>query len=470
MSKKQGRSSSAGLPVSMSLNPVTLSFNNKNASLEKSYSEESYLYSIRYNRLALFFSIIAYSIFGLLDAYLVPEMKYFFWFLRYAVFLPVAGFFLISSYFSWYQKYFQSFFLFLEVFGGVIIIIMIVSSPSPVNYSYYAGLILVFMMAYTASSLRFIWATLGGVIIVVLYEIAAIVFNSTPSYILVNNNFFFIGANLIGMIASYGIERSDRRGFYLNYLLEEEKEKVRESNNVLEERVIERTSRLNDEIIMRTETENHLSTLLEEKEVLLKELYHRTKNNMQVISSLISLESSQSADSELKETFSKIELKIQAMAQVHEELYESDYLSRINFRSYIENIVPLMIDTYSAPGTSVSLEFELDDIYIMIDSAIPCGLILSELILNVMRHAFTGRSNGKVFIRLSRKEGSIELFLSDNGVGVDKDFDFRNQKSLGLETIFALGEHQLKGTINMQGNKGVSFLLVFRELNENERI
>ena len=447
----------------MSLNIFSLSFNN-NKHLEQKYREDFSNRSIITNRLAIIFGIIAFSIFGILDAYLVPDLKYFFWFLRFAVFAPFALSLLILSFFLWYQKVFQAIFLILEIIGGLIIVIMIVSSPPPVNYSYYAGLILIFMMVYTVSGMRFIWAVFGSFLIVLFYEIAAIVFGDTPPSILVNNNFFFIGANFIGMIASYEIERSDRRSFFLKYLLTKEKEKVCETNTVLEDRVSERTANLKNEIIVRTKAEEKLEIMLEEKEVLLKELYHRTKNNMQLISSMISLESSHIENPELQEVFLKTELKIQAMAMVHEELYKSRDLSKVNFKNYIENIVPLMIDTYSDNRTNITLNLELEDIFIMMDSAIPSGLILSELIVNIIKHAFKGKDYGNVFLKLSLLDsGEIELFLSDDGVGVKNNFDFRNQKSLGLETVYALGEHQLNGKIKMTGDGGISFSLKFKD-------
>jgi len=444
------------------LNIFTLSFNDKH--LEQKYKADFIIRSSITNRIAIIFSIIAFSFFGILDAYLIPELKHFFWFLRYAVFAPFALFVLILSYFPWYKKFIQIFFLLIEIVGGILIIIMIVYSYPPVNYSYYAGLILIFMVVYTVSGMSFVWATLGSLGIVIFYEIAAVLLGNTPSLIIINNNFFFFGANFIGMIASYEIERSDRRRFFLNHLLKEEKEKVWKVNAILEQRVSERTTSLENEIIVRINTELKLGKMLEEKEVLLKELYHRTKNNMQLISSMLSLESAYIENPESKEVFIKTELKIQAMAMVHEELYKSKSLSKINFKNYIENIIPLMLDTYSDNRTDISLNLELENIYIMMDSAIPCGLILSELIVNIIKHAFNGQDKGIISIKLSTLEsGEIKLFLSDNGVGVDYNFDFRNQQSLGLETIYALGEHQLKGEINMSGDGGLSFSLKFQD-------
>ncbi len=350
----------------------------------------------------------------------------------------------------------------LEVLAGSIIIVMIISAPPPVNYSYYAGLILVFMMAYTVTRMRFIMVSLGGIIIVLFYEIAAVT-TGTPLTVLINNNFFFIGANIIGMIASYGIERSDRRNFFLNYLLNKEKEKVMNANDVLEEKVLERTAQLRNEINTRKAAQKKLSGLLKEKDTLLKEVYHRTKNNMQIIASLISLETSKTDNPDAKRIFKNSELKIQSMAMVHEGLYESGDLSKINFKHYLENLIPLMIESYTS-SSMVSLDLKLEDVFISIDSAIPCGLIISELIINSLKHAFRETGKGTITVRLSfTADENILLFFSDDGVGVEKNFDFRKQDSMGLETIFALGEHQLHGSIEMNGEGGVSCKLKFKD-------
>ncbi len=447
---------------SMVLNPLTLGFTGEQAHFERMYLNFSAQQVLKANRAALVASIAAYSLFGILDAFLVPRLKCFFWILRFAVYDTLALFLLALSLTSWYRKIQQILFMTLEVLAGSIIIVMIITAPPPVNYSYYAGLILVFMMAYTVTRMRFIMASLGGVIIVLFYEIAAIT-TGTPLTVLINNNFFFIGANIIGMIASYGIERSDRRNFFLNYLLNKEKEKVMNANDVLEEKVLERTAQLRNEINTRKAAQQKLSDLLKEKDTLLKEVYHRTKNNMQIIASLISLETSKTDNPDAKRIFKNTELKIQSMAMVHEGLYESGDLSKINFKHYLENLVPVMIESYASLST-VSLVLELEDVFITIDSAIPCGLIISELIINTLKHAFRETGKGTITVRLSfTADENILLFFSDDGAGVEKNFDFRKQGSMGMETIFALGEHQLHGSVEMNGEGGVSCTLKFKD-------
>lgn len=198
----------------------------------------------------------------------------------------------------------------MEMLGGIPIIIMVVAAPQPAGNFYYAGLILVFMMAYSALDMRFIWAALTGWLIVLMYEAAVFLFTDIPTKVLISNNFFFIGANIIGMFSAYSLERAKRMQF-LNYrLLEKERSVVKEYSENLEEKVGERTlqlevnnERLRNENERRRKAEDELSRLLEEKEILLKELYHRTKNSLQIISSMLSLEILHSGQTRLKEIF-----------------------------------------------------------------------------------------------------------------------------------------------------------------------
>jgi two-component sensor histidine kinase len=190
---------------------------------------------------------------------------------------------------------------------------------------------------------------------------------------------------------------------------------------------------------------------------------------MQILSSLISIETSKIDNPDVKRIFANTELKIQSMAMVHEGLYESEDLAKINFRQYLEKLVPLMIESYANPSL-ISLELELEDVFITIDSAIPCGLIVSELVINALKHAFRETGKGTITLQLSLgRDGEIVLYFSDDGAGVEKNFDFRKQNTMGLETIFALGESQLHGSVEMNGEGGVSCTLKFKDASFTEK-
>jgi signal transduction histidine kinase/ActR/RegA family two-component response regulator len=225
----------------MEVNLVTLSFRNE---LEGLFLDYYYKNSLSLVRFSLIFAIILYAFFGVLDAQLVPDMKENLWMIRFAIVCPILFVVILFSYSSYFKKYFQSVVSLAMVIAGLAIIAMISVIPPPVNYSYYAGLILVLIWGYTFTRVRFIWATIAGWIIVVSYEIAAIWITETPKPILISNNFFFISANLAGMFSCYYIEHYARRDFYLAHLLEQEQEKIMGANQTLEKIVQERTSQL----------------------------------------------------------------------------------------------------------------------------------------------------------------------------------------------------------------------------------
>jgi signal transduction histidine kinase/ActR/RegA family two-component response regulator len=202
--------------------------------------------SLRHVRIALVVGFFFYGIFGFLDALLVPEAKHKLWFIRSAVLLPSIIGTYIFTYSKHFQKYMQPAIALAVLIAGLGIIAMILIAPFPASYSYYAGLILVFIYGYTFVKLRFFCASAAGWMIVIVYEFAAIWLSNTPIPTLVNNNFFFLSGNVLGMIACYSIEYYMRRDFMQAQLLEAEKKKVTAINLELENRVQERTAQLEE--------------------------------------------------------------------------------------------------------------------------------------------------------------------------------------------------------------------------------
>ncbi len=247
-------------------NKFTLAFSDSET--EKRFHEsyrESSLFQIR---LAMVAGFMLYALFGFLDAALVPEQKQILWFIRYAIVCPlIAGLFLFS-FTNVFKRCLQASINIMIIVAGMGIIVMIAVAPPPANYSYYAGLILVFMYIYTFIKSRFIWATITGWIIVILYEFTAIWILPTPIPILINNNFFFISANLTGMFACYFIEYSARRDFFLVQQLDTEREKVKNANVNLEKRVEERTAALKKSLVkLELEISERIKTEDEKKEL-----------------------------------------------------------------------------------------------------------------------------------------------------------------------------------------------------------
>jgi len=237
-----------GLPStsqeSFSVNYLTLTFKGELSAYEKGYQDDYFIKSLNPFRFSLVLSMIFYGAFAFLDTVAVPELKGVFWFIRFGIVFPVLVGVFIFSYSKLFKKVMQfiiSCIMFITGFG---IIIMIIYAAKVQNYSYYAGLILIFIFGYTFIRARFIYALIAGWSIVFSYEVSAIWLSHTPFTILVNNNYFFISANIIGMFISYFLELSTRKEFYMRMLLEQEKENVKTANDALEKRVEERTEQL----------------------------------------------------------------------------------------------------------------------------------------------------------------------------------------------------------------------------------
>lgn len=228
-------------PHEMNINPFTLSFP---ADIEAIFRHEYYKSSLSLVRISLIAGIALYSLFGILDAELVPEMRNSIWLVRFALVVPCLTAVIIYSYYPGFERFFQPSVSLVMIVAGLGINIMMAIIPSEIGHSYYAGLILVFIWGYSFTRVRFVWATPAGWLIVISYEIIAAYLKNTPHLILLSNNFFFISANMIGMCVCYAIEYYARSNFYIAYLLDKEREKIKSANQRLEQIVDNRTAEL----------------------------------------------------------------------------------------------------------------------------------------------------------------------------------------------------------------------------------
>ena len=210
------------------------------------------------------------------------------------------------------------------------------------------------------------------------------------------------------------------------------------------------------------QAEEKLKSSLNEKEVLIKELYHRTKNNMQVIRAMLAIQSSHVNDEEVKKKYFEMENRILTMSLVHQKLYQSNNLSSIDLKEYIEDLIELLMKSYNVNNERITVKLQLENISALIDTAIPCGLLLNELLSNSFKHAFPNNIKGEINISLTKSEDhTVDLSFSDNGVGVPGNFNFRKQETLGLQSIFTIAEHQLQGTAHFKINKGIECNIKF---------
>ncbi len=227
------------------LNRLTLAFSGEIKKYERAFRDDYFQQSIVPMRLALILSFVLFGIFAFLDALMLPELRVFFWFIRFGIVSPLLIGVILFSFSPAFKRYMQLILAAIMYLGGLSIIIMtIFESKQGGNYTYYVGLLLIFSLGYTFTRLRFIYATVAGWALVISYEVAAIWISNTPFEILINNNFFFISANVIGMFVGYLIEKSVRKNFYMRVLLEKEQVNVMAANNALEKRVQARTRQL----------------------------------------------------------------------------------------------------------------------------------------------------------------------------------------------------------------------------------
>ena len=209
--------------------------------------------------------------------------------------------------------------------------------------------------------------------------------------------------------------------------------------------------------------EEQIKASLKEKEVLLREIHHRVKNNLQVISSLLKLQSQHIDDKQYVEMCKESQNRVKSMALIHEMLYQSKHLSKINFKDYIRTLTNYLFRSCGACPGKIALKIDSENVYLAIDNAIPCGLIINELVSNSLKHAFPDGKEGEIKIALhSINKEDIELVVRDDGVGIPEGLDFRNTKSLGLHLVVILAEDQLHGEIKLGRNKGTEFQIKLR--------
>jgi two-component sensor histidine kinase len=199
----------------------------------------------------------------------------------------------------------------------------------------------------------------------------------------------------------------------------------------------------------------------EEKEVLLQEIHHRVKNNLQVISSLLHLQSGYVDDKRVQRALIESQERVRSMALVHEKLYRSPDLSRIDFGDYVRDLVDHLLQTYYTVTGKVALVVDVEDIALGIDQAISCGLILNELVSNALQHAFPDGRGGEVRVAMHPDSRRLRLVVSDNGIGLPEDMDIKQAKSLGLQLVSALVQ-QLEATLRIGRRNGTTFSILLR--------
>ena len=218
------------------------------------------------------------------------------------------------------------------------------------------------------------------------------------------------------------------------------------------------------DITEREQAEEAIRLSLQEKEVLLREIHHRVKNNMQVISSLFNLQAAHTRSEECRGILKEAQARLRSMSLVHEKLYRSAHLSRIDFGGYIHSLAAHLVHIYRPSAGPVRLETDFEDVTLDITTAMPCGLLLSELISNALKHAFPDNREGVIHLGLKRRpDGLIEIRVADNGIGFPEGLDFSQIESFGFQIVMLL-VRQLDAKIELDRTGGTAFTVRFREL------
>jgi PAS domain S-box-containing protein len=205
---------------------------------------------------------------------------------------------------------------------------------------------------------------------------------------------------------------------------------------------------------------------LKEKEILLKEVHHRVKNNLQIMLSILNLQYAKLTDKKTLNLVRDIRSRIKAMSFIHELLYQTDDFSSINFSEYITSITNNLIYSYTQ-SHSIDLKLDVGTIFLDLDQAIPCGLIINEIVTNSLKYGIIDQENGEVAISLTKKNELIQLVISDNGKGFPDTIDYKNTESLGMQLVVTLVE-QLGGNIELDNSNGATYTITFKVLKENE--
>jgi PAS domain S-box-containing protein len=225
---------------------------------------------------------------------------------------------------------------------------------------------------------------------------------------------------------------------------------------------------LQNELEEKNEAEKRIKASLNEKELLLQEIHHRVKNNLQIMSSLLRLQSAHFKDQNVQNIFKESENRIKAMAIIHNKLYTNPEYDKVDFNDYIRTLTQNLFLSYGVSSNSVNLEFIVNNIFLNIDTAIPCGLIINELISNSLKYAFPQNKTGSITVKMYFEEKDLILIVKDNGIGMDNNIFRKNNETLGLKLVQLLAS-QMDGKVELNSVKGTEFIIRFKELHYKKR-
>jgi len=307
-----------------------------------------------------------------------------------------------------------------------------------------------------------------GLGFIILYGMNSQLFSSSfAMVIMVNASIFILVLLIMGAVEKLSELDLDRISYQhsLEESLEEQKTIQIELENIVieKERAQQKLRKILDE---KEIIQSNLETSLNEKETLIREIHHRVKNNLQIISSLLSLQRGYVEDEYSLDLLHEAQTRVKSMALVHEKLYRSEELSHINMQHYVDSLTRDLLATYNQQG--VDLNLDLDEVQINIETAIPLGLIINELVSNSLKYAFKGVDDGKIDLSLKEYTEGYQLIVKDNGRGLPPGIEVNNTQTFGLQLVYFLNK-RINGVIKMDTSQGTSFKICFEELNYEGR-
>ncbi len=445
----------------MTLNPITLKF--KADVLEKNFKKHYYSRILIQLRVAIFLILILFSSLSYLT-YDSADINYF------SLTLVIYGMAVFLLSFTKLLKNLKNILISALVILYSVVLILFLKEINSDNIIllYSAALFTLVIFNYVFLGINFLYSVANGLIILILY-IMIVPFNNNhltrifPLILLI--------INFVGILTNYSMEFINRREFYLSTMQNENQKILDDVTDILEERVKKSTEKLrrkNEELIKeieeRKKIEEKMNQSLKEKDVLLKEIHHRVKNNMQIISSMLLLQSRYSNNENVKNILLESQNRIESMALVHEKLYQSDNLSSINFKQYVDSLAKNILTLYNRRSTVMyNIECE-DELNLTINTAIPLGLLISELMTNSVKHAFKNIEKGiiKICLQKVKNDNKLQLTYFNDGNPFPENININNPnlKTYGLRLISILTS-QLDGTIDLKRENGTTFVITF---------
>ena len=427
--------------------------------VEAAFLDDYFEKTILRTRTAVILGLVVYSLYHILDYLVVPDVKSTMMWIRFGFVAPVILILFLTTFMKLFRCFNQILISLGVLASGGGIVAMTNISP---HYTapYYAGIIIVLIYCYMIMGLRFYWASAAGGTVVLAYVASIHFLTDLPVSMTINNYFFLIGSNIMLMFGSYFTEMLRRRDFQLRYQLHQEGEKIESINADLEFTIAKRTSELELEVATRKVAQQSTQKALKEKEILLKEVYHRTKNNMNVVISLLNLQSMEQDRKPSKDVLEQISRRIYSMSLVHEQLYRSDDLATIRLDKYLPTLVFQLRHSFANTEGQVQFNFDCEAVELDLEQAVPVGLALNEIITNAFKHSFPDGRKGSIDFQMQQlKSGLVRINIRNDGVDLPGGIDTVNPESLGLRLIHLLIVEQLGGNFTLSSENGVVYTL-----------